>query len=44
MLVAVTGYGAPEDLARSAAAGFAHHFTKPVAVEELLDFLARRAK
>ncbi len=43
-LVAVTGYGASEDLARSAAAGFAHHFTKPVAVEELLDFLARRAK
>ncbi|HZE59443.1 MAG TPA: response regulator [Burkholderiales bacterium] len=42
MLVAVTGYGAPEDLARSGAAGFAHHFTKPVAVEALLDLLARR--
>ncbi len=43
-LVAVTGYGTREDVARSEAAGFAHHFTKPVAVEELLDFLARRAK
>ena len=43
-LVAVTGYGSPEDEQRSRDAGFAHHFTKPVAVEELLERLARRAK
>ena len=43
-LIAVTGHGAPEDVARSRAAGFAHHLTKPVAVEELLELLARRAK
>ncbi len=43
-LVAVTGYGAPEDIARSSAAGFTEHFTKPVAVEKLLELLARRAK
>lgn len=40
-LIAVTGYGSPEDVARSGAAGFAHHFTKPVLVEQLLDCLAR---
>ena len=43
-LIAVTGRGEAEDVARSKAAGFAHHFTKPVVVEQLLDFLARRAK
>jgi len=43
-LIAVTGYGEPEDIARSRAAGFAHHLTKPVAVDELLELLARRAK
>jgi two-component system CheB/CheR fusion protein len=29
-LIAMTGYGEPEDLARSLAAGFNHHLTKPV--------------
>ena len=43
-LIAVTGHGSPEDVERSRAAGFAHHLTKPVAVEELLELLARRAK
>jgi len=43
-LIAVTGYGAPEDVARSLAAGFAHHLTKPVAFEKLLELLARRAE
>ncbi len=42
-LIAVTGYGAPEDLARSREAGFAHHLMKPVVVERLLDLLARKA-
>jgi len=43
-LIAVTGYSAAEHLARSRAAGFAHHLTKPVAVDELLELLARPAK
>jgi CheY-like chemotaxis protein len=34
-LVAVTGYGQAEDLARSKAAGFAAHLTKPVAADAL---------
>jgi hypothetical protein len=29
MLVAVTGWGQPEDLRRSAEAGFDHHLVKP---------------
>ncbi|HTM59852.1 MAG TPA: response regulator [Burkholderiales bacterium] len=41
-LIAVTGYGGPEDVARSRGAGFAHHLLKPVAVDVLLDLLARR--
>ncbi|MBV9191534.1 MAG: response regulator [Betaproteobacteria bacterium] len=43
-LIAVTGYGAPEDIERSRAAGFAHHLIKPVAVDVLLELLSRRAK
>ena len=43
-LVAVTGYSEAEDLARSRAAGFARHLTKPVAVDQLLELLARRGK
>jgi signal transduction histidine kinase len=35
-LIAVTGYGQESDLRRSRAAGFEHHFVKPVHVEELL--------
>ena len=35
-LIAVTGYGQPQDQARSAAAGFAAHFVKPVDIDELL--------
>jgi signal transduction histidine kinase/CheY-like chemotaxis protein len=30
LLVAVTGYGQPSDVERARAAGFHHHFTKPV--------------
>jgi CheY-like chemotaxis protein len=29
LLIALTGYGQSEDIARSAAAGFHHHFVKP---------------
>src|SRR5205814_384611 len=31
VLVALTGYGRPEDVARSLAAGFDHHAVKPLA-------------
>ena len=35
MLIALTGYGQPEDIMRSAEAGFDHHLVKPVAQEVL---------
>jgi CheY-like chemotaxis protein len=35
-LIALTGRGAPEDRERSHAAGFDHHFLKPVTLERLL--------
>jgi two-component system CheB/CheR fusion protein len=41
-LVAVSGYGAPEDLAKAQAAGFDVHVTKPVSMtrlEQILDEL-----
>ena len=41
LLVAVTGYGAAEDRARAAAAGFDTHLTKPVSPEALHDVLKR---
>jgi signal transduction histidine kinase/DNA-binding response OmpR family regulator len=40
LLVAVTGYGRPEDRARAREAGFDHHFTKPVEPEALDRLLA----
>jgi CheY-like chemotaxis protein len=39
VLVAVSGYGAPEDVARSSEAGFDDHFTKPVMPAVLRAFL-----
>jgi two-component system CheB/CheR fusion protein len=33
VLIAFTGYGQPDDLARSRDAGFAHHLVKPVDAE-----------
>src|SRR5256885_11932901 len=42
LLIAVTGYSRPEDLARSKAAGFDHHFRKPADVEEVLRALHLR--
>jgi CheY-like chemotaxis protein len=40
VLVAVTGWGAEEDRARSRAAGFNLHLTKPVAMAEIDRLLA----
>jgi signal transduction histidine kinase/ActR/RegA family two-component response regulator len=42
MLVAVTGWGQPQDRARTAAAGFDHHYVKPVEPERLLDLVNQR--
>ena len=41
-LAAVTGWGSQEDRRLSASAGFDRHFTKPVAFEELIAFLAEK--
>ena len=40
-LIAVTGHGTPEDVARGRDAGFAYHLTKPVTVERLLEVLGK---
>ena len=40
-LIAVTGHGTPEDVARGRTAGFAYHLTKPVMVERLLEVLGK---
>ena len=42
LVVAVTGYGQPEDRARAEGAGFDAHLVKPVDVDRLLHLLARR--
>ena len=39
-LVALTGYGHPEDTERATAAGFDAHLTKPVALDRLAALLA----
>jgi two-component system CheB/CheR fusion protein len=39
-LVALTGWGQPEDRLRSADAGFDHHLVKPVAFATLAEILA----
>ncbi len=41
-LIALSGYGQPEDLARSRAAGFETHLVKPVMPERLLTLLERK--
>lgn len=41
VLIAVTGYGQEQDRAKTQAAGFDHHFVKPVATGELLALLAK---
>jgi two-component system, chemotaxis family, CheB/CheR fusion protein len=40
LLVAMTGYGRPQDRREAAVAGFDHHLTKPVSLEALLAVLA----
>lgn len=44
MLVALTGYGAPEDRERSRAAGFDEHLIKPVAVDAIQAVLRRASR
>ena len=44
VLVAVTGYGQPEDKARAKEAGFDHHLVKPVKLAAILDLLAGMEK
>jgi CheY-like chemotaxis protein len=43
LLVAVSGYGRQEDLARSREAGLDAHLTKPASLDELQRLLARAA-
>jgi CheY-like chemotaxis protein len=38
-LVALTGWGQETDKARALAAGFNHHFTKPVEPERIFELL-----
>jgi CheY-like chemotaxis protein len=40
VLVAVTGWGAESDRARSHAAGFAHHLLKPASMQQVQEILA----
>lgn len=40
IMIALTGYGQPEDRARALAAGFKHHLVKPVNPNELLRLIA----
>jgi CheY-like chemotaxis protein len=40
IMIALTGYGQPEDVTRALAAGFDHHLTKPVDIEALLRLVA----
>jgi two-component system CheB/CheR fusion protein len=41
LLIALTGYGQPQDAFRSKAAGFDHHVVKPVQPERLSDLLSK---
>jgi two-component system CheB/CheR fusion protein len=41
LLIAMTGYGQPEDLARAKAAGFDHHVIKPASQEKLINLVNR---
>jgi CheY-like chemotaxis protein len=40
LLIALTGWGQPEDRRRSAEAGFDHHLVKPIEIAELDRLLA----
>jgi CheY-like chemotaxis protein len=41
LLIALTGWGQPDDRLRVSAAGFDHHLLKPVDAEEMLALLQR---
>jgi len=41
LLIALTGYGTPEDKKRAAAAGFDHHFTKPADFDAIAQILRK---
>lgn len=43
ILVAVTGYGQPEDRAKALEAGFDHHLVKPVKLSTVLDLVKKLA-
>ena len=43
-IVALTGWGQPEDRVRAAAAGIDQHFTKPASADKLRQMLAAAAK
>jgi two-component system, sensor histidine kinase len=40
VLIALTGYGQPEDRRRALEAGFDHHLTKPIDLDRLRHLLA----
>jgi CheY-like chemotaxis protein len=43
VLIALTGYGGEADARRAKDAGFDHHLTKPVDMDELAQMLNQRA-
>lgn len=43
-LIALTGYGQPQDREATSAAGFAHHFVKPANIAQLTGLLAELSK
>lgn len=43
LLIAMTGYAQPEDVARSKAAGFDHHVVKPVSLAKILKLVSEGA-
>jgi CheY-like chemotaxis protein len=43
-LVAMTGFGAPDDVGRARAAGFHHHMVKPADLDEVQRLLAELSR
>jgi CheY-like chemotaxis protein len=43
LLIAITGYGSPQDREAALGAGFDHHFVKPAPLDKLLALFAQRA-
>jgi CheY-like chemotaxis protein len=42
-VIAITGFGRPDDVERARAAGFYSHLTKPLNLDELADVLSQLA-